>query len=74
MIPLLIILDPKLLDFYGEPSKEAIIFEQFVKVHPHYEQRILEGLNGMFGDIFTVITINEYNASLEIQETQHGGN
>ncbi len=61
MLPPLIVIDPALIDFYGKPVKGAQIFADHVRVHPDEKRKIIEGLEGMFGEVFKILTIKEYN-------------
>ena len=65
MVPNIIVVDSEALDFYLNPIKGAQIFEKFVKVHPNQEEKVVSGLIAMFGDVFTVMTMEKYN---EIEE------
>lgn len=61
MVPRIIVEDPQTLDFYGQPERGAKIYNGYIQVHPTSLDKVVEGLIAMFGDIFTVMTIEEYN-------------
>lgn len=62
MVPALIVVDPNLVDFYTHPTKGAVIYEDHVRVHPDEKLIVTDGLIKMFGDVFDIISVEEYNA------------
>ena len=60
MIPKLIVLDPTMVDADSTTLPGAQIFGNHIRIHPDIKDQAMEGLTLMFGDVFKIITAEEF--------------